>query len=61
MVTNASEGLGCDSYLCRSCDGVTDFQEVHRPDTCVVILSMFGKNTLDLCSALVFTVSINGR
>ena len=54
MVSNVSDGVGCDISLCRPCDGVTNFQEVQRPDTCVVILSMFGKNTLDLSSALVF-------
>ena len=54
MVSNVSDGVGCDINLWRSCDGVTDLQEVQRPNTCVVILSMFGKNTLDLSSALVF-------
>ena len=66
--------VGCDTNLCRSCDGVTDLQEVHKSNNCLVILSMFGKNTLDLSSPLVFVspkcptwakfskkVSINGR
>ena len=53
-VSNASDSVGCDINLWRSCDGVTDLQEVQRPNTCVVILFMFGKNTLDLSSALVF-------
>ena len=46
--------VSCDINLCQSYDGVTDLQEVQRPNTCLVILSMFGKNTLDLSSALVF-------
>ena len=54
MVFNVFDGVGCHFNLCRSCDGITDLQEVQRPNTCVVILSMFGKNTLDLSSALVF-------
>ena len=72
---NEDENAGCDTNLCRSCDGVTDLQEVHRSNTCVVVLSMFGKSTLDLSSPLVFVnpkyptgvefigskVSINGR
>ena len=53
MVSDVSEGVGCDINLCRSCDMVKDLQEVHRPNTCVVILSMFGKNPLALNSALV--------
>ena len=56
MVSNVSEGAGCDINLCRSCDGVTDLQEVHRFNACVVILSMFEKNTLDLSSALFLSV-----
>ena len=44
--------------LCNVChhvhDGVTDLQGVHNPNIGVVILSIFGKNTLDLSSALVF-------
>ena len=41
--------VGCDTILCRSCDGVTDLQEVHKSDTCLVILSMFGKITACSC------------
>ena len=33
---------------------VTDLREVRGPNTCAVILSMFGKNTLDLSSAFIF-------
>ena len=36
---------------------LTDLQEVKRSNNSVVILSMFGKNTLDLNSALVFVTS----
>ena len=53
MVSNISDGVGCDINLWQSCDGVTDLQEVQRPNTCVVILSMLGKSTLDLSSVIV--------
>ena len=36
---------------------LTDLQEVKRSNNSVVILSMFGKNTLDLNSALDFVTS----
>ena len=54
MVCNVSEGVCCDINLFRSFDGLIDLQGVHKPNTGVVILSMFGKNILDLSSALVF-------
>ena len=47
MVSNATEGVGCDINLCRSCDVVTYLQEVDMRNTCVII---FGKNTLHLSS-----------
>ena len=54
MVCNVSEGVGFYINLCQSCDGVIDLQGVYKPNTCAVILSMLGKNTLDLSSTLVF-------
>ena len=54
MVSNVSEGVGCDIKLCQSFDGVIDLQGVYNRNTVVVILSMFWKNTLDVSSALVF-------
>ena len=55
MVCNVSEGVGYNINLCRSCDGVMDFQGVHKSNNFLVILSMFGKNTLDLSSGLLFS------
>ena len=49
-----SESVNCKITLCRSCDGVTGLQEAHRPNTSVVILCIFGKNSLDRSVALVF-------
>ena len=55
MVCNVSEGVGYNINLCRSWDGVMDFQGVHKSNNFLVILSMFGKNTLDLSSGLLFS------
>ena len=54
MVCSVSEGVGCNINLCQSCHGEIDLQGLHKLNSFVVILSMFGKNTLDLSSALVF-------
>ena len=45
MVPNVAKGVGWYNNLCRSCD---------RPNTCVIILSLFRRKTSDLLCALIF-------
>ena len=42
MVSNVSDGVGCGINLCRSCDGLTDLQEVQRFNTCPAWASLNG-------------------
>ena len=55
MVCNFSEGVGYNINLSRSWDGVMDFQGMHKSNNFLVILSMFGKNTLDISIGLLFS------
>ena len=58
MVSNVSEGAECSFNFCRLCDGITTLQEVYRPNTRVVTLSVFWKNTTD-CSIFKFLSGLN--